>query len=62
MKTYDVTYTLTRRVTITVSVPNGEEPTDYSDDELVLNDDEEIVEYEVSESVDDYDYEPDFGC
>jgi hypothetical protein len=43
---YDVTYVLQRRVTITVTVPRGEDPTEYSDDELELQDGEEIIDYD----------------
>ena len=43
---YDVVYTLQRKVTITVTVPRGEDPTEYSDDELELQDGEEIIDYD----------------
>ena len=46
MEQYEVTYTLQRKVTITVTVPRGEDPTEYSDDELELQDGEEIIDYD----------------
>lgn len=43
---YDVVYTLQRKVTITVTVPRGEDPSEYADDELELQDGEEIIDYD----------------
>jgi hypothetical protein len=43
---YDVTYFLQRKVTITVTVPRGEDPMEYADDVLELQDGEEIIDYD----------------
>ncbi len=52
MEQYEVTYTLQRRVTITVNVPRGEDPIEYSDSELKLQDGEEIIDYDYELSED----------
>jgi len=49
MKRYDVTYYLKREVTITVDVPNGEDPEEYAWDELELNKGEEIIDSDYCE-------------
>ena len=49
MQSFEVTYYLTRKVTISVTVQNGDDPRDYSDDELILNEGEEILDIEVEQ-------------
>lgn len=63
MQTFKVEYYLSRRVVITVTVPNGEDPRDYADDELDLNDGEEIVDIDTEEvgSEDEYERDVDLG-
>lgn len=47
LKRYDVTYYLSRTVTITVDVPNGEDIHEYAD--IDLNEGEEITDIDISE-------------
>jgi hypothetical protein len=62
MQTFEVTYFLSRQVTITVTVPNGEDPRDYSDDQLTLNAGEDIIDIDYKEvgSEDEYERDVDF--
>jgi hypothetical protein len=46
---YDVTYPLRRSVTITVDCDSGDDPEDYAYDQLQLQEDEEVIDTEVSE-------------
>lgn len=49
LRQYDVTFLLSRTVTVTVDCDSGEDPVDYAIDELNLMDDEEVIETEVTE-------------
>jgi hypothetical protein len=46
---YDVTFHLRRSVTVSVDCDSGDDPEDYAYDELDLQEDEEVVDTEVSE-------------
>jgi hypothetical protein len=46
---YDVKFYLSRTVTVTVDCDSGDDPVDYAYDQLNLQDDEEVVDTEVSE-------------
>ena len=46
---YDVTFYLRRSVTITVDCDSGDDPQDSANDQLILQDDEEVIDVEVSE-------------
>ena len=45
MQKHEVTYYLTRTVVITVDVPRGEDPYEYSNDLLDLNDGEIVADH-----------------
>lgn len=49
LRQYDVTFYLKRSVTITVDCDSGDDPEDYAIDQLQLQDDEEVVDVDVSE-------------
>jgi len=49
LKQYDVTFHLRRSVTITVDCDSGDDPEEYASDQLILQDDEEVIDTEVSE-------------
>ena len=49
LRQYDVTFYLSRTVTVTVDCDSGEDPVDYAMDELALMDDEEVIDTEVTE-------------
>jgi hypothetical protein len=59
MQTFKVEYYLSRKVTITVTVPNGEDPRDYADTELTLNEGEKIDDIDTEEVGSDDEYERD---
>ena len=46
---YDVTFHLRRSVTIFVDCDSGDDPEEYAIDQLQLQEDEEIIDTEVSE-------------
>jgi hypothetical protein len=49
LRQYDVTFHLRRSVTITVDCDSGDDPEDYAYDQLKLQEDEEVIDTEVSE-------------
>ena len=49
LKQYDVTFYLRRSVTITVDCDSGDDAEEYAYDQLKLQDNEEVVDTEVSE-------------
>lgn len=49
LRQYDVTFHLRRTVTITVDCGSEDDAEDYAYDELKLQDDEEVIDVEVSE-------------
>ena len=49
LKQYDVTFHLRRSVTITVDCDSGDDPEECAYNELALQDDEEVIDTEVSE-------------
>ena len=50
LRQYEVTYYLKRSVTITVDCDSGDDPEEYACDQLVLQDGEEVDDYDISES------------
>jgi hypothetical protein len=49
LKPYEVTFHLRRKVTIFVDCDSGDDPEDYAIDQLQLQEDEEVIDTEVSE-------------
>jgi hypothetical protein len=49
LRQYDVTFHLRRSVTITVDCDSGDDPEDYAYDQLKLQENEEVIDTEVSE-------------
>jgi hypothetical protein len=60
MESFEVTYYLTRKVTISVTVQNGDDPREYTDDELTLNEGEEILDIDVEQVGTDEDEQGDY--
>ena len=49
LKPYEVTFHLRRKVCIFVDCDSGDDPEDYAYDQLQLQEDEEVIDTEVSE-------------
>jgi len=49
LKPYEVTFHLRRKVTIFVDCDSGDDPEEYAIDQLQLQEDEEVIDTEVSE-------------
>jgi hypothetical protein len=49
LRQYDVTFYLSRTVTVTVDCDSGDDPVDYAYDQLNLADGEEVTDTDVSE-------------
>lgn len=49
MKRYEVVFYLTRKVMVTVDVPNGEDPVEYAWDEVEFAPNEEVVDSDICE-------------
>ena len=49
LKPYEVTFHLQRKVTIFVDCDSGDDPEEYAIDQLQLQEDEEVIDTEVSE-------------